>query len=332
MNPRISVALGQALYKPGETVAGYVLIEVSEAFSFSEVVLKWRGKQTSTIKRTVSEGKKTRTESFEGLEYLFRQEQMVLSGAGGNKLTPGQHRFDFSFILPANLPSSYRKWDINGEGSSLAYDIKAEIRSSSFFKSDLVERREFTVHSVVMANAVPASRHSYDEPNSFFCCGSRGAISWRMELPRDEWQVGEVITGIIRVDASQCKAPIRGLQLELKSIYKVGASSYYKDFYDSHGTNQLLHRIDPHAIIEAPFSFPIESNQMPTLNSLLASYSYQLEASLDIPGSFNPTLSVPVKIRSVLLLGQTVTLATYVPAQVVDEKSQPSAPPAYSSL
>ncbi|EDV21386.1 uncharacterized protein TRIADDRAFT_59962 [Trichoplax adhaerens] len=181
-----------AIYFPGQTVEGVIIVHISEA-------MKMR-----SIKASILGYSYTAIEDPGGLRLgvLFTREKekhldetMVVWGdANGSEdvLAAGKYNFNFQFKLPndAQLPSSFEY-----RTSHIRYEIMATIDRP--WKSDHLSKRAFTFLQIIDVNKPPLSQPlpPKEAETSICClCCTSGPITLKASIDRSGYCPGESIS------------------------------------------------------------------------------------------------------------------------------------------
>jgi hypothetical protein len=113
----LDIVLPKHQFVAGEKIYGYVKFECDDAFDCNGIHVTLYAKERTYFSKGSGDNRRTYKE-----ERFFIEERVILSEAGS--IQSGLHRFDFSFSLPNDIPSSY-----GGYGGNIDYymEAKAEI-------------------------------------------------------------------------------------------------------------------------------------------------------------------------------------------------------------
>ena len=137
-----------AFYRAGETICGQLLIDLSKSKEFRNITIELVGE--GKVHWTESQGQSST--SYKNLKTYINKVAVAHSGPS---LPAGIHYLPFSFLLPANLPSSFES-DIG----SVQYFINATIeRDWKFGQRAGRGPLTFKVHGVLDLNDYPAAKH-----------------------------------------------------------------------------------------------------------------------------------------------------------------------------
>jgi hypothetical protein len=129
----------QRTYVGGQTVSGRLVVKIDAPEPLRSIIVEFRGRASYVM----SDGSGTYTDC----EKYFEKYLKVFGGRGYTEvLQSGEHYFQFSMILPNNLPSSFE-----GKYGYVRYRVKATLdrpwkldyKEKAFFYSSLTFRSEF---------------------------------------------------------------------------------------------------------------------------------------------------------------------------------------------
>lgn len=124
---------------------------------------------------------------FTNHEEYISEKLFVHSGALGS----GCHIFPFSFLLPSNLPCSFK-----GDYGEIKYLIEAEMDRSGIFTSNKRIEQVITIGSICDLNNIPKVLEPLACSNSItygiMCCKSK-PLSATVTIPRQGYIPGEMI-------------------------------------------------------------------------------------------------------------------------------------------
>lgn len=135
---------------------------------------------------------------------------------------PGESVFQFSFELPATLPSSFLLKDVY---SGKIERLHAEIKYVATVWLTVADRPSVTYLSATETFVVHAPHHldppvrafevSMSERIRFMCCFRRGGLHVTAATPQDVYAAGEAIQLQCRVDNTASKTPIKRVTVTL---------------------------------------------------------------------------------------------------------------------
>lgn len=215
--PNILVAIdGKDVFHPGERVRGAVVIQLKESIEAKAVVLKFLGKaHWQNDDDSVA---------CHGRGYLFNNEITLDSPQLQKResniiLDSGQHTYPFEFILPPNLPTSYRH-DYDGKhwNASVTYTIEAVIETK-FYERNYSYSLEIRVQEVRNLDLVP-DLNEYSEViseknvRSFFIY-SYGLSHVMLSVPKRGYYLGDIIKAAVKIDHTAFSNQTKEVTLEL---------------------------------------------------------------------------------------------------------------------
>ena len=217
--PNLLVAIdGKDVFYPRETIRGAVVIQLEESLKAKAVVLKFLGK--AHWKNPNSD----HDEECHGRGYLFNNEITLVSPQLQKResdiiLDSGNHNIPFEFILPAELPSTYRhSYDGRHWTAWITYTIEAVIERRFYEQNDRYSL-EFIVQEVRNLELMP-NLNEYSEivsqknVRSFF--GFSYGLSYvKLSVPKLGYYLGEIINASVHIDHAAYSNQTREVTLEL---------------------------------------------------------------------------------------------------------------------
>ena len=164
--PDIQIVLQpcQPFYRPGETLTGYVIVELSKPKKINKVCLKAYGRAYVSFWVRHEEKNESCTD-----EKTYLKTHLTLwdkHNAGGQKEMPaGKHQYPFSITIPYDAPPS-----VDIHGGNIRYSLKAELDIP--WAIDKHHNITFTVGASIDANYAPM----YGQPQSA-CIQKTGIFS-----------------------------------------------------------------------------------------------------------------------------------------------------------
>ncbi|RDD41414.1 Arrestin domain-containing protein 3 [Trichoplax sp. H2] len=312
-----------AIYFPGQTVEGVIIVHISEA-------MKMR-----SIKASILGYSYTAIEDPGGLRLgvLFTREKekhldetMVVWGdANGSEdvLAAGKYNFNFQFKLPndAQLPSSFEY-----RTSHIRYEIMATIDRP--WKSDHLSKRAFTFLQIIDVNKPPLSQPlpPKEAETSICClCCTSGPITLKASIDRSGYCPGESIS--LKTECiNNTNTDMEGIQVRLYRIDSrtvPGRTIIHNEIYSKLCSDPIkeLQNFTWNPAITVPVVAP-------TINtSKSITVSYELQVSLTVLSGNTLELKIPITIGTIPLHVAAPNIANPSPGQ-----SPPDVPPSYDAI
>eukprot|EP00105_Crassostrea_gigas_P011463 XP_011427140.1 PREDICTED: arrestin domain-containing protein 3-like [Crassostrea gigas] len=201
------------LYFPGQTVSGTFSFRVTETFTVNSVVMKCKGKTHVEWTDTDSKGHDKEIDvdemQLEDVQYLIGSEY---DKNFSQDLYVGEHRHEFSFKLPENLPTSYEN-----KHAYVRYYLKAKFYRPEWTKTDYEFKEHFTVIGLIDLNGDRRAMqpvNSTDTDTVGCCCCAEGPIVSEVKLERTCYVPGEFINIRALIDNKTSKK-MSGSRVEL---------------------------------------------------------------------------------------------------------------------
>lgn len=220
------------LYFPGQTVSGTFTFRVTETFTVNSVVMKCKGK---THVEWTDEDSKGHDKEID-VDEMHLEDIQYLIGSEYDKnfkqdLYVGEHRHEFSFKLPENLPTSYEN-----KHAQVRYYLKAKFYRPEWTKTDYEFKEYFTVIGLIDLNGERRALqpvNSTDTDTVGCCCCAEGPIVSEFKLERTCFVPGEFINIRALIDNKTSKK-MSGSKVELWMKEKLR----YKDY--SHTDKKMI--------------------------------------------------------------------------------------------
>ena len=217
VKPNLLIVIdGKDVFYPGETVRGAVVIQLSGSLEAKAVVLKFCGKAHWQNDDD--------SEACHGRGYLFNNEVTLVSPQLQKRestiiLDSGQHSLPFEFILPSELPTSYRHhYDGKHWIAWISYTIEAVIERKFYERNDSYSL-EFRVQEVRNLELMP-NLNEYSEVlceknvRSFFGF-SYGLTHVKLSVPKRGYYLGDIIDATVTIDHAAYTNQTKEITLEL---------------------------------------------------------------------------------------------------------------------
>ncbi|XP_046991747.1 arrestin domain-containing protein 3-like [Schistocerca americana] len=191
-----------ATYYGGDTVTGKVFVKVDDEEKFRYISAKFRGDAnvswTESDSETDSDGKSRTVYTTYSAHENYLMTKMYLVGGPSQEiiLPPGEHIYNFSVILPENLPSSFE--GING---NIRYMVRAKMNRVWAF--DDTVKAFFTVLSHLDLNKDPLVKEpvtTVAEKTLCCCCCRSGPLTLVGNVPAVGFVSGQEIPVTVEVD------------------------------------------------------------------------------------------------------------------------------------
>ena len=217
MPPKISIALNsyKSNYHSGDTITGKLLLDTSEAKSYSQIAVKFCGSSCVTI---------TETRTFEEAYHdrLYEREEVyeyTSSDTFGNvvvplwssqqspdgNLTPGQYNWPFSLTVPLTVPTSFEGSVGNTTNEGCTGYIRYYLMAGNMVSDTEIEKEvEQNIHVQELVKITdprwlqPVHKQMVDKQkivHRYLCCFSRSElvdhISMTVTLPKTGFYLGE---------------------------------------------------------------------------------------------------------------------------------------------
>ncbi|XP_077295990.1 arrestin domain-containing protein 3-like [Arctopsyche grandis] len=172
-----------AVYYSGETITGTVNLTLDKNKLCNALMINLLGMAHCSWSETEGTGDDEKTVTYTGNEQYFTTSNNLMAEqhmqTGTSDLIAGDHKFNFTIILPSALPSSYE-----GYYGYVRYTAKITLKRS--FKMDLCYKTIFTVVSHIDLNGMPTLKLpilNETQKNFYFFCVKKGTLYMTVQIP-----------------------------------------------------------------------------------------------------------------------------------------------------
>lgn len=223
---------------------------------------------------------------------LFFKSILVLT------LNPGNHNFNFNFLLHPMLPSSFYK--PNGK---ILYSVVVEIEKAEKFSLNKIFQFNFDVVSHVDLNMEKPDLRAplkAEISKSFFMTSK--VCSLTAEIPHQAFAAGQDLSVFFSIN-NESKQEITSIILTLLREYKFKCDGISTTSNRDILVSNTQEGLKPQSKHSATYSFQIPSALFPTIDSSKCKYidvTYRLEITAKIGGMHrSPRIYLPIYIGSV---------------------------------
>lgn len=314
MNCNVEFHNQSKIFLSGQEVKGVVIIENDKPRKISDILLVIDGNARTSWTETGAD--ETSTYSYGATQQLIFSAIPLIQNKGGNKtrsntqhfknneiilavtLNPGNHKFNFNFLLDPMLPSSFDKGD-----GKIIYAVVIEIKTSETFSFNKKFQFKFDVISHVDLNL---QKPEYRAPlkaeisKSFFM--SSKVCSITAQIPHQAFAAGQDLPLYLFIN-NESKLEITSIisTLSRKYTFKCDKTRTKSD------REVLLESIHaglmPRSTHSATYSFKIPSSLIPTIDYSNCKYIdvvYELEVTAKVGGMHrSPKIYLPLYLASV---------------------------------
>nr|XP_023014660.1 arrestin domain-containing protein 3-like [Leptinotarsa decemlineata]XP_023014661.1 arrestin domain-containing protein 3-like [Leptinotarsa decemlineata] len=288
-------------YYPGSSISGYVVCTFVNEKKIRGVRVKLRGtEQTSWWERESYWDSRQKKTSYKNVHYTgknkFLSETLILFGKG--TMNPGRYEYPFTFILPRNLPETFK-----GIHGYIIYYIKANVDIP--FAIDYEDEKMFDVPAPIDFNDIKSqlalAPSSYqDEKTVCCCCCADGPITLDVHLQKEAFVVGENAKIVIDVKNFSNKN-IDRILLTLKTVitYTTTSPSRHHKYFSEVLASTSAGGVGAHgqSMLELAFEIPTSATVFNFNRCTLFQQSFTLEVKAELPGLH---LNMNIKIGLVI--------------------------------
>ncbi|XP_042871044.1 arrestin domain-containing protein 3-like isoform X2 [Penaeus japonicus] len=182
-----------AVFFAGQTVSGHLTVTCTNDKTFREITIKFHGFSKvhwTERKSERREGKTvTKTVHYRSSEDYYGSSILVWGTGQESTLPAGTHNFNFSYVLPQNIPSSFES-----KIGQVRHVCKAKINVPWGF--DKTCSQPYSVNSLYDLNTDPAAQHPIQcNEHKYLCClwCKSGPLSMVLRVSRSGYVPGEKI-------------------------------------------------------------------------------------------------------------------------------------------
>ena len=212
------VQLETPTYKEGEEVSGVIYMRLDEYSPSGTIYIKFKGSEKTrwqeTRTRTVSDGKTTRTETYQvhysGSKKIVKFKFPAYTFNG--EIQTGGFTLPFSFVLPGNLPGSFY-YDKGSTHAKIHYKIKATFEN--------IEKKKIKNHAEIRIIQEPkftddvGSRLQTTAKLRTCCCINKGYISLKADFAKGSYTPDETAFAKVQADNSNSKLSVSRFEMNL---------------------------------------------------------------------------------------------------------------------
>lgn len=278
-NASVEVALQNTCYQSGETVNGYVDINISGgSIKCQHIVVEMKCETNTTVRYTkrTGSGDNRKTKVYTAKETSTNYHlRMIGSQFPTGRAEVGRYQIPFEFNIPPAAPSSVIVPLINRDSATITHMITVGIDVNG--KTYYVHSVPFQVKSLVTHPIVSTMTEDKQDVN-FLCCFNRGTIFLGAMLQKNAYHAGEMASITYEVD-NNSSSLVEGVQVDLIATVSASAKSHRfvrTKVLASRNTNSIAphsgfgsHRPEngpPQVLdIKIPHDCPYPSVDLPTL-------------------------------------------------------------------
>jgi hypothetical protein len=299
--------MNKPYYIGGEKVIGRVELNLNSSISASGIHIKFKGKE-QTFMRVVTHGKHRQTHHYQGKHEILKVSSLL--AALSAPLGPGKHSWDFTYQLPAGIPSCcyvrHSAWDDLYIGA-IMYDCKAWVDMAG---SNIKSKIPLVITEPVSTQILPVSEKKI---KSF--AFAKGKLEYSAELGKDVFTPGESAPVRIKV-VNPTKKDVKHIKVRLVMKCRLsGKSMALISFgetqipFSHYMTNQVFDGVKKGVDLDVILPADIPANSFPTANGKIVRVSYELSIQCDLPWAFD--LNIHPKIQVALLPAPNVEIPMF---------------------
>ena len=180
-----------SVYYNGSEVTGALVVKTTEPQSYNSIVIYLQGKGHVYWKETSGSGNNRKTDIYRANESFI---DLTNTGWSKNQtpddvLPPGEHHFRFRFLLPTDIPASYKS-----QIGWIRYTLGGHIDRGCPQLDHIIET-QLTVSHIADINTPQLKLPILIEieKTAFSLCCTSGPVTTTLELPRTGFCIGEEI-------------------------------------------------------------------------------------------------------------------------------------------
>lgn len=205
-----------AVFMPGQSVTGQVLITTSSSVKIRSIKLKFRGEaQVSWTEQESRRSDNGETENYsvkyDAEEEYFENKMTLVGGGGESKLEEGEQVYPFNISLPHQLPSTF-----NGEHGHVRYTAKVKV-DIPWGKDKETEKIFQVIYPLNLNDEPSLAEPKKEEKEKFYCCCccESGPTTLVVCIPYSGFVPGQIIPLTIELD-NNSNVTIDSVKIKLK--------------------------------------------------------------------------------------------------------------------
>ncbi|XP_055550751.1 arrestin domain-containing protein 3-like isoform X2 [Wyeomyia smithii] len=295
-----------AVYLPGQTVAGHIELHLSQATIFKDIKLHIKGiAEVSWYESIFVDGNPVLIPYHGRHQYMHHTKSVVaVPDASTVEFPAGLHRYEFSYALPSNLPTS-----LETEQGYVRYTAKVVLerpqgQNRSFKVGFTVLRHVNLNHERDMS--IPAKT----EKNKTYCCGPcrSDPLNISAQLPISGYVPGQTIAVKINIE-NQTKKGIKKISTKLVQVISYISQTPYCEVSDKTTIvaevrcqgSEARANISEEQYLLIPI-VPPSSKSCPVLT---VNYFVEVEVKVSGP-NINPRVRIPITLGTVPLCASAI--------------------------
>lgn len=212
-----------AVFTPGQTITGRVLIEISRSMKIKNIKLKFLGVAnvdwSETESRTNSDGRsENHSVSYSAREEYLKTKMFLVGEKGEFQLEFGEYIYPFNFSLPHQLPSTFK-----GKYGKVCYTAKVKINIP--WKMNKEKEIMFKIISSINLNENPSLAEPKKElKEKFYCCCfcQSGPLTLIVCIPYSGFVPGQCIPVTVELD-NNSNVDVDTIKIKLDRVVKFKA-------------------------------------------------------------------------------------------------------------
>ncbi|XP_076033484.1 arrestin domain-containing protein 3-like [Oratosquilla oratoria] len=318
------------VYFPGQTITGRIQLTNTSPKNCRGVKVKFKGYSKVHWTESEKEGDKQVTRHYRSSESYYNTNYYVWGNGSECQLPPGNHTFNFSFMLPPSLPSSFES-----EHGRVRHEVSAALDLP--MASDKECKKFVSVSSLYDLNTIPGvnSPVQRNETKHLCCwCCKSGPISVVLNIDKTGFVSGESMP----INAECTNMSNRCMnKTKAKIVQKVTCYAEGKSKSATRTVASLEHPSIPEGesdiwsgvLLKIP---PLAPSELPGCPNIIIEYTF--EFSMDPGGmAFDLDIEFPITIGTIPLRNahQNIMVAPGsigYPAPPAAVPTVPVAPPA----
>ncbi|KAG4068171.1 hypothetical protein HA402_001596 [Bradysia odoriphaga] len=295
-----------AVYYSGQTLSGVINITNEKPRKLKALTLRIEGYAKCKWTETKGSGRHRRTVIYSGREDYLNTVKYLMGNYNGvdTELSAGFHQFNFSCVLPFNLPTSFES-----KYGHIRYQIKVEFERP--WKLDLNYSFGFTVIKVYDLNYdTPAIRAPLkaETTKSFYMGLSSKAVYLSAEIPARGFVAGQSVPITIFTN-NESNIDVKEIKVSLKKVIHYNSQTpRTKTRERVESTSEIRHsgvlRKSKENTVVNLFFPAVPPTNITSCSIIQVTYLIQIVAKVG-GMHFSPLVRLPVTIGTVPLQNQT---------------------------
>ncbi|XP_067838934.1 arrestin domain-containing protein 3-like [Heptranchias perlo] len=288
------------VYTSGEWVSGRILVEVTAQIEVKALKIHAKGQAYVHWSETHSSGSNSSTtRHYTQVVRYFKHKYLLIGIDNSEEVTvipPGRYEYPFSFVIPQTppLPASFK-----GPHGNVSYWMTAKLHRPWKLRTKVKEM--FTIYDQIDINTplLQSPQRDTKEKTLCCCCCASGPISLNAKIERKGYISGESIQIFAEIENHSSRTVV-----PKAAIYKT--QTFHAEGRSRKAKELIINFQGEPVLAGKTESWNAMALQIPPVSPTLMNCSiiemeYSLMVCVDIPGTINLTVKLPIVIGTIPL-------------------------------